>query len=349
MIRILYLILLAIGLRATSLKAAVSSAAEALIAPAQVRLGMSLADLKAVRPKAFDGPSASKTNDPQKRKWPTMMEVIDLGQPSQVSYWYLFSSDKLVGLLRIRNLVLVQPEARNAEASSGYNAITGLLGASRQESFLRKGDTSFVTVSADVWTDDVTRRSFYYIATTKEITTVVLDQSDFPIEQVMIRPDPNRFEIEDKGTQTVTDLPRRQTTGKDGAPKIKEESSRTVPSEPQPKMEMSPAYVTSPKLSESKINQWRVSLWLLFIAIALVVLFMVKRTKKRAAQAHFLSKNNDNEPHSKPLAFDFAHCCRAWLHLADVETRTGHFECKFANSACGSNPTGRANHTSKHC
>jgi hypothetical protein len=209
--------------------AAESSAAEALIAPAQVRLGMSLADLKAARPKAFDGPSASKTNDPQKRKWPTMMEVIDLGQPSQVSYWYLFSSDKLIGLLRTRNLVLVPPDAGNAEASSVYDAITGLLGASRQESLLRKSDTAFATVRADVWTDDVTRRSFYYIATTKEITTAVIAQSDFPIEQVMIRPDPKRFEIEDKGTQTITDLPRKQTVGRDGAPPAPASTTPALP------------------------------------------------------------------------------------------------------------------------
>jgi hypothetical protein len=264
--------------------AAESSAAEALIAPDQVTLGMSLASLKAVRPKVFDGPEASRPNDPQQRKWPTMMEIVDLGQPSQVSFWYLFSNDKLTGLLRTRNLVLVPPERRNVQASSLYAGFARLLGVPRQESLLRKGDVSFVPVRADVWTDDATQRIFYFIATTKEITTAVVASSDFPMEQVLIRPDPKRFEIADKAAQTVADLPRSAPLGGDAAPENNKTPALSFPSLSQPKQGSPKPFVNSPKPEQPKEDEWSLGLWVLMIAFALATLWIMWRAISKSQQ-----------------------------------------------------------------
>lgn len=273
--------LFAVLLFVASADAAESSAAEALIAPGKVALGMSSAALKAVRPKAFDGPQASRPNDPQQRKWPTMMEVTDLGQPSQVSFWYLFANDRLTALLRTRNLVLVPPAGRIAEASSAYDALYGLLGPPRQESLLRKGDSSFVPVRADVWTDDVARLTFYFIATTKEVTTAVVAPSDFPMEQVLIRPDPKRFEVEDKAAQTVADLPRSQPQDGDGAANIKKSPTLTLPSWPKP-MQAEPL----PSVNQTKAQQASNNVmwwpWALVGAITLGFLWMSWRATSKS-------------------------------------------------------------------
>jgi hypothetical protein len=268
--------LLAGILLATSADAADFSAAEALIAPGQVRLGMSIADLKAVRPKVFEGPETRRPDDVQNRMWPTLMEVIDLGKPSQASFWYLFSNDKLIGLLRTRNLVLVSSEGRNAEASAAYDAFAGLLGVPRQESLLRKGDRSFVPVRADVWTDDAARLSFYFIATTKEITTAVVTPSDFPTEQVFIRPDPKRFEIEDKKSQTVNDLPRSQAQAGESASRANE-SPASIPSLPQIKQRTLTPSSDLLKVEQPKADQRSVGQWAMGIVIVLVVVWLAWR------------------------------------------------------------------------
>ena len=276
--------LLAGLLLATSMEAADFSAAEALIAPGQVRLGMSIADLKSVRPKVFEGPETRRPDDVQNRMWPTLMEVIDLGKPSQASFWYLFSNDKLIGLFRTRNLVLVSPEERNAEASAAYDAFAGLLGVPRQESLLRKGEKSFVPVRADVWTDDAARLSFYFIATTKEITTAVVTPSDFPTEQVFIRPDPKRFEVEDKAAQTLADLPRSQTTGGGSAPRINGTPAFSIPSPPQPKQGMPTPSVNPPKAEQPKDDARSFGLLALVISIALVGFWIAWRAISKSDQ-----------------------------------------------------------------
>ena len=107
-------------------EAADFAAAEAFLAPSQVKLGMSTSSLKAVRPNLFDGPEAVSRAVPNNR-CPTLMEVLDLGKPSQISYWYLLADDKLVGILRTRNLVLLDDEARNEEAMAVYQNLTVLL------------------------------------------------------------------------------------------------------------------------------------------------------------------------------------------------------------------------------
>lgn len=276
--------LLAGLLLVASVDATESSVAKALIAPGDVTLGMSLAALKTVRPKVFNGPEASRPNDPEQRKWPTMMEVIDLGQPSQVSFWYLFSNDKLTGLLRTRNLVLVPPDERNAEALSAYDSFTGVLGDPRQEIFLRRGDASFVPVRADVWADNVAQLSFYFIATTKEITTAVVATSDFPMEQVLIRPDPKRFEVEDEAAQTVADLPRSQPKGEAGTATIKKVRTIPSPSLSESNQVKPTRSVNTSKAEQPDKNVQLFVLWALVITIALGALWMSWRTPSKSHQ-----------------------------------------------------------------
>jgi hypothetical protein len=265
-----------------ALIAAESLVPEALVAPGQVTLGISLIELRVARPNAFDGPEATRPNDPQKRKWPTMMEVVDLGQPSQVSFLYLFSNDKLIGLLRTRNLVLMSPDGRIREASSAYAAFTRLLGESRQESVLRKGDSSYVPVRADVWADDVGRRSFYFIATTREITTAVVAVSDFPIEQVMIRPDPSRFDFEDKATQTVTDLPRSTVPGEGAAPIITPITKSPLPISHQRVDSRQQSSVNTPEKDQSKDDTQSFMLWTLVSTITIGVAWLALRAASKS-------------------------------------------------------------------
>jgi hypothetical protein len=278
MIALMRLLMVAAFSLASFTDATEPSTVEALIAPPRVSLGMQVSALKAARPEAFDGPEASKPNDPQQRRWPTVMEVIDLGNPSQISFWYLFANNKLVGLLKTRNLVLETPERRNIEAVSAYLSISEFLGVPSQESFLRKGDTSFVSVRADVWTDEVSKRKFYFIATTKEITTAVIAQSDFPMEQVLIRPNPGRFQLEDKATQSVEDLPRPPYQNGDAASTIRRSPTPPVPLVQNPTQAKIVTLIgTTPEAERTDDGLWFAP-WVLIIVLTLGALVKSWRT-----------------------------------------------------------------------
>jgi hypothetical protein len=180
------------------------------IAPPGVRLGLSLDELKVTRPAVIEGPSATmpgstRTASPQ---FPTYMENQGVGRPGHISYWYLLSQDKVVGILKTTNLVGVDLEAGNMTAQRMFSELAELLGRGQEESILRKGQTAFVPVRADVWKSAKSGQSIYFIATDKEITSAALAQSDFPFSQVLIRPNAERFPLEAPAERTIRDLER---------------------------------------------------------------------------------------------------------------------------------------------
>lgn len=180
------------------------------IAPSGVRLGLNVEELKATRPDVYQGPSAAMPGSPQadSKQFATYMEVQGMGQPGHVSYWYLLSKNQVVGVLKTTNLVGIDEEARGTSAQTLFRELTSLLGVSQQESILRKGGTAFVPVRSDVWKDSESGRAIYFIATDKEITVAALAQSNFPIEQVFIRPNTERFPLENPAEASIRDLDR---------------------------------------------------------------------------------------------------------------------------------------------
>lgn len=180
------------------------------IAPSGVRLGLNVEELKATRPDVYQGPSAAMPGSPQAdfKQFATFMEVQGMGQPGHVSYWYLLSQNQVVGVLKTTNLVGIDDEARGTSAQSLFRELTSLLGGSQQESIIRKGGTAFVPVRSDVWKDSESGRAIYFIATDKEITVAALAQSNFPIEQVFIRPNAERFPLENPAEASIRDLDR---------------------------------------------------------------------------------------------------------------------------------------------
>ncbi len=203
------IVVLALSFAATVLAQDFDSAVSR-IAPSGVRLGLSLEELRATRPTVFEGPSATmpgsdRTASPQ---FPTYMENQGIGQAGHTSYWYLLSQNKVVGILKTTSLVSIDLKAGNLAAQRLFSELSELLGTQQQESILRKGQIGFVPVRADVWKNAATGQAIYFIATDKEITVAALAQSDFPLGQVLIRPNAERFPIEAPAERTIRDLER---------------------------------------------------------------------------------------------------------------------------------------------
>jgi len=180
------------------------------IAPSGVRLGLDAEELKATRPDVYQGPSAAMPKPPQtdSNQFSTYMEVQGMGKPGHVSYWYLLSQNQVVGVLKTTNLIGIDDKARVVAAQSLFRELTTLLGDSQKEPILRKGGTAFVPVRSDVWKDSESGSTIYFIATDKEITVAALAQSNFPIEQVFIRPNAERFPLENPAEASIRDLDR---------------------------------------------------------------------------------------------------------------------------------------------
>ncbi len=180
------------------------------IAPSGVSLGLTVEVLKATRPDVYQGPSAAMPGLPRvdSKQFVSYMEVQGIGQPGHVSYWYLLAQNQVVGVLKTTRLVSISGEARDSAAQSLFRELTTLLGDSKQESILRKGGTAFVPVRSDVWKDSESGSAIHFIATDKEITVAALAQSNFPIEQVFIRPNPERFPLENPAEASIRDLER---------------------------------------------------------------------------------------------------------------------------------------------
>jgi hypothetical protein len=147
------------------------------------------------------------------------MELQGMGAPGHLSYWYLCSHEKVVGVLRTRSLIGTDAGASKEAAQQTYRGLAEQLGSSGQETLLRKGATAFVPVRADVWRSKE-GRAVYYIATDHELTVAVVEPSDFPLDQVFIRPDPQRFPMEEPSQKSIADLERPVTIATSGVPAL---------------------------------------------------------------------------------------------------------------------------------
>ena len=183
-------------------------AAVGSIVPGGVRLGMGVAEIKQARPATFEGPPASSPTGVDLNTYRTLIEVQNVGAPGHLSYWYLCSHEQVVGVLRTRSLVGIAPETATLAAQQMYSQFVEKLGTAREETLLRKGGTAFVPVRADVWISSESGRTIYFIATNKEMTVAVVEATDFPLAQVFIKPDPQRFPLEEPDKRSVLDLER---------------------------------------------------------------------------------------------------------------------------------------------
>jgi hypothetical protein len=255
------------------------TAATETVLPDGVRLGMGVADIKKARPATFEGPPASLPGSQDSKTYGTLMEVQNMGAPGHLSYWYLCAHERVVGVLRTRSLVGIDPESAKSAGQQTYSQLAQQLGAARQETLLRKGGTAFVPVRADVWRSKE-GRAIYFIATDQEMTVAVVEATDFPLAQVFIRPDPQRFPIEEPDKRSVFDLERPAATA--SATPVPTATPTSVPSqtpEAQPLRETFKATPTSSPVAKptsapasQNATSWNVSRTLALVVVGAVVI-----------------------------------------------------------------------------
>ena len=175
------------------------------IVPNGVEIGMLISDLKENRPTIFDGPSAANLRGEPHQ---TFMETQGLGKPGYVSFWYFTSSNQVVGAIKTKAHAGIAEAVFVNEAQRIFADLVSNLGKPFQDTILRKDAESFIPVRADVWKDPASGLMIYFVATTREITTAVIKPSDFPINQVFIRPDPQRFPLGQSKEISIRDIER---------------------------------------------------------------------------------------------------------------------------------------------
>jgi len=222
------------------------------IAPSGVQLGTFVEDLKAARTNLFEGPVATWPGVQQSKTYPIFMENQGVGAPGHLSYWYLTAQDRVVGVLKTRSLVGISRESGEEDARQMFLRLSKQLGQARQETLIRKGVIGFVPVRSDVWNDPSSGGKVYFIATDKEITVAAVEASDFPLGQIFIRPNDERFPLENESERTVHDIARPTDVvggSSESEPTPKAEVSLAAPAQtlPQP--------TASPKVAPSTVNK----------------------------------------------------------------------------------------------
>lgn len=258
------------------------NAAVETIIPEGIRLGMGVADLQQVRPTTFEGPAVALPGGQDAKMYRTLMEVQNIGAPGHLSYWYLCSHEKLVGVLLTRSLVGIDTESSKDAAQQTFSKFAQQLGSARKETLLRKGEAAFVPVRADVWRSKE-GRAIYFIATDREMTVAVVEPSDFPLAQIFIRPDPQRFPMEEP-KRTIADLERPVAIAAESAvPRV----AVTPPTERTPEVQPPPKSAThTPTTAPVRVvqneTQWSASrILLLVVGSAVVVLAAVLLRRRR--------------------------------------------------------------------
>ena len=258
------------------------------IVPSGVRLGLDAEELKANRENLYEGPSAALPGSSQadSMRFATYMEIQGMGKPGHVSYCYLLSENSVVGVIKTTSLIGIHNEAQRTSAQSLYGEFTDLLGFSQQQLILRKGTTAFVPVRSDVWKDPESGSAIYFIATDKEITVAALAQSNFPIEQVFIRPDAERFPIESPAEASIRDLDRPDAGKSQNTQTFLQVQGNQDLSRPSVKSEIIDQPAKQPSASGADVTQTTkkhsVPLVLVFGAVILVsVVFVVFYCRRR--------------------------------------------------------------------
>lgn len=180
------------------------------VAPKGVSLGMSFERLKAARPAIFSGPSAEDPSTQVRgiERYATFMEVEGVGNPGHTSYWYLLSDGVVVGVIKTLSGLGVDEDVHEKTARDMFLELAASLGVPDQLSVVRGDGVSLSLVRADVWEDSESGREIFFVATNKEITLATLSKSSFPIDQVFIKPDSERFPGIGASTSSLDDLER---------------------------------------------------------------------------------------------------------------------------------------------
>jgi len=261
------------------------NAAVETIIPEGVRLGMGVADLQQARLTTFEGPAVALSGGQDAKMYRTLMEVQNIGAPGHLSYWYLCSHEKLVGILRTRSLVGIDPESSKDATQQAFSKLAQQLGSARQETLLRKGEAAFVPVRADVWRSKE-GKAIYFIATDREMTVAVVEPTDFPLAQIFIRPDPQRFPMEEPEKRTIADLERQSAiAAESAAPRI----ASTPPTQRTPEVQLpsksaTPTPATAPARAVQNEKEWNASRILLLVVGSAAVVFVAVLLRRRRGQ-----------------------------------------------------------------
>lgn len=204
------LIVIAFLLAFLPAKAGPEEALRSVLLPG-VKLGMSVTDFKSARPDAVEGPMTSlpaSAGTGENVSYGTFMEALDIGSIGFSSYWYLTEGEKIIGCLRTRSMVGIADDEINRKASDSFSAMAEAFGEPKSDLAMRKGDNGFVKVKVDKWEVPSLDGTAYFVATNREITTGFIKCSGFPVGQVFIKPDDERFPLEDAATRSVVDITR---------------------------------------------------------------------------------------------------------------------------------------------
>lgn len=182
-----------------------------LILLPDVKLGMSVTDFKSARPDAVEGPMTSlppSEGSGENVKYETFMEALDVDSIGFSSYWYLTEGGEIIGCLRTRSMVGIAGDEVNRKASDAFSAMSAAFGNPKSDSVMRRGDYGFVKVKVDMWAVPSLDGIAYFVATNREITLGFIKRSGFPVGQVFIKPDDERFPLEKVAAPSVVDIPR---------------------------------------------------------------------------------------------------------------------------------------------
>lgn len=255
--------------------------------PGNVKIGISVEELRRLRPEIVEGPVAQVPEDSQEGQiFPIYLENIDLGTPQAAAYWYLTQNETLVGCLKIRNVSLVtSKEELGKRVAQAFSPLALAYGDPEKTVAVRGGSNGYVKLTLDRWHLPKVG-SVYFLATNREITTGFIQHDSFPEGSVFLKPDPTKFpddSFEDKQAPSVVDLarPSKDTILSVGKERSKEglgsaEKNLGILSEPKSRLGNS-----SPISGKSPL------LWVI-ISVALIivlVLLAIRRSKRRADDA----------------------------------------------------------------
>jgi len=254
------------------------------VIPQGVEIGMSSSSLKQTRPSLLDGPTAA---NPRGEPHQTFMETQGLGKPGYVSFWYLTSNNRVVGVMKTKGHAGIAESVFVNQAQRLFVDLTVTLGTPSQEKILRKADESFIPVRADVWKDPASGLMIYFVATTKEITTAVIGPSDFPLSQVFIRPDPQRFPLEQPKEVSIRDIdrapPEQQSGLVDQVPRSNEQLDAVPASGNHQESPRSNPRATNPREDEQTATPKNTNyvVWVLsaVVLLGLAAIFAVRKSR----------------------------------------------------------------------
>jgi hypothetical protein len=253
--------------------------------PGNVKMGISVSDLKHLRPDLNEGPIARVQAVGQEFKaFPIYLESINLGTDQASAYWYLIQDDTLVGCLNIRNVSLVvSKEELSKRVTRAYGPLLQAYGDPEEEVAVRGGSNGFVKLKLNRWRIPEVG-SVFFMATNQEITTGFIQLNSFPENSVFLKPNPEKFpndSYDNSPVASVVDIERPSkesilSTIQEYPKSLEEPTKSLVIEEPSPASSDNTPVNSTPFLKPAQY-MWGI---LLLTLIGLVMIIRVFKSEK---------------------------------------------------------------------